>query len=260
MPRKHIFYKPYRPGDEHNLRWFDAGLARFAFRTLWFWEKYFRYEVVGLENVPKKGGVLLAMNHGFFFIDLPLFGKHLFLERGRQARAVAEHVTWKVPVLRETLLNLGVVDGNPKNAIRILRGGHAMVVCPGGAKEAMRSSSHKYELMWDDRYGFIKVAIAAGVPIIPCISIGIDDAYVILNNGYKKWRGNFIPLPLFFGLGLLPLPVKLTHYVGQPVTHHYKPKQYRDMDAVRELHSRVLVEAERIKKIGLKSRKLFGFA
>lgn len=259
MPKKHLLLKPYRPGDEHNLRWFDAGLARFAFRTLWFWEKYFRYNVIGIENVPKKGGVLLAMNHGMFFIDLPLFGKYLFLKRGRQPRAVAEHVAWKVPVLRETLLNLGVVDGNPKNAIRILRGGHAMIVCPGGAREAMRSSRQKYKLLWKDHYGFVKVAIASGVPIIPCISMGIDDAYVILKDGYHRWMNTFIPLPIFFGLGLLPFPVKLTHYVGKPITHRYKPTEYRDMRCVKALHQKVLDEAERIKEIGLKKRKLMGF-
>ena len=30
-------------------------------KILNFWEKYFRYEVEGLENIPRKGGVLLAM-------------------------------------------------------------------------------------------------------------------------------------------------------------------------------------------------------
>ncbi len=257
MPKKHLFKSPYRPGDEHRLHWFDAKLVRFFMKTLVFWEKYFRYEVVGIENVPRKGGVLIAMNHGFFFIDLPLFAKKLLVERGRLARAVAEHLSWKIPLIREVFLNSGVVDGTPKTAIRILRGGHAMIVCPGGAEEAVRSSFHKYELKWEDHYGFIKVAIASGVPIVPSICIGIDDAYVMLVNGYHKWRNTFVPLPVFFGMGLMPFPVKLTHYVGRPITHNYKPTQHRDMRCVKALHRRVLKEAERIKAIGLKERKTF---
>lgn len=259
MPKKNIFSNPYRPGDEYNIHWFDAGLVRFIMQSLTLWEKYFRYEIVGIENVPKKGGVLFALNHGFFFIDLALFAKQLFKKSGRQPRALAEHLSWKLPIIREFFLNLGIVDGNPKNAMRILRGGHAMIVCPGGAREAMRSSAHKYELLWEDHYGFVKVAIAAGVPIVPAICIGIDDAYVMLRDGYYRWQKTFIPLPLFFGLGLMPLPVKLTHYIGRPIMHDYDPKHYRDMRRVKALHRRVLAEAERIKEFGLKKRMLGGF-
>ncbi len=258
MPKKHLLSDPYQPGDENKLHWFDARLARILFGILAYAEKYFRYEVVGIENIPKKGGVILAMNHGFFFIDLAFFARHLLLDRGRHARGVAEHLSWKLPFVREIMLNLGIVDGSPKNALRILRGSHAMIVCPGGAQEAVKSSFHKYELLWNDHYGFVKVAIAAGVPIIPCISIGIDDAYVMLVNGYHRWRNIFVPLPLFFGLGLLPFPVKLTHYIGKPITHRYKPHQHKDKHCVVELHQRVLAEAERIKTIGLSRRHFFG--
>jgi 1-acyl-sn-glycerol-3-phosphate acyltransferase len=259
MPKKSILNKTYQPGDEHQLRWFDAGLVRFMAKYLSLWERYFRYDVVGINHIPRKGGALLALNHGFFFIDIFLFGKHLFVNRKRRARAVAEHLSWKLPIVRELFLNMGIVDGTPWNAMRILKKEHVMIVCPGGAKEASRSSRQKYELMWDDRYGFIKVAIAAGVPIIPCMCIGIDDAYVMLVDAYHRWKDTFIPLPVFFGLGLMPLPVKLTHYVGRPVTHNYKPYQHKDMDCVMALHKKVLDEAERVKEEGLKRRKLFGF-
>ncbi len=259
MPKKSVFTNPYREGDEDKLRWFDAKLARFIFGALTFWEKYFRYEITGLENVPKKGGAILAMNHPFFFIDLALLTKHLFIKRGRRARGVAEHLTWKLPLVREVFLNLGVVDGTPKNAIRILKGGHVMAVCPGGAEESMRSFRDKYKLLWDGHYGFVKVAIASGAPIIPCMSVGSDDAYVMLVNGYHRWKKTFIPLPLFFGLGLMPLPVKIRHFVGKPITHDYKPNQHKDMKCVKALHRRVVKESERILREGLKKRRLFGF-
>ena len=81
----------------------------------------------------------------------------------------------------------------------------------------------------------------------------------MLVNGYNKWRGLSIPLPLFFGLGLMPFPVKLTHYVGRPVTHEYGPHDYRDPRKVQALHRRVVREAERIKEQGLARRRWFGF-
>lgn len=256
--KKNILLSPYKPGDEHKLNWYDPALTRFVMRTVRFWEKYFRYEVVGKDRIPKEGPVVFALNHGLFAIDFLLFPKQIYKATGRRARTVAEHLMWKIPVFRDLALNVGIVDGTPRNAIRILKNGDPLIVYPGGAKEAMRSSGHKYELQWADRYGFIKVAIATGAPIIPCICIGVDDAYVVLMNGYHRWKRTFVPLTLFFGLGLFPLPVKLTHYVGRPIHHAYRPEQADDLRAVKALHRRVLREAERVKAEGLKKRKLFG--
>ncbi len=259
MPKKSILTNPYKTGDEDKLQWFDAKLARFIFGSLTLWEKYFRYEIHGVHNIPKKGGAILAMNHSFFFIDLAFLTKHAFLKRGRRARGVAEHLTWKIPVLREIFLNLGIVDGNPKNALRLLKSKHLMAVCPGGAQEAMRSYKDKYKLLWEDHYGFVKMAIKAQVPIIPCMSVGSDDAYVMLVNGYHRWKKLFVPLPIFFGLGLMPFPVKIRHYVGQPITHNYKPSQHKDMKCVKALHARVVKESQKLLSEGLKKRKLWGF-
>ena len=241
MAKKNILFKPYRKGDEHQAHWFDHDLVNLFSKSIRFWEKYFRYSTVGLENIPKKGGALLANNHGLVMFDVFLLARKL-LAMNRPPRALSEHSTWKFPIIREVLLNMGIVDGNPKTAIRLLRQGDLVIVFPGGAKEGMKTSSERYKLYWDDHYGFIKVAIAAGVPIIPCFSAGIDHTYHIFASGYrlsKRLFGTFIPMPLFMGLGLMPLPVKITHHIGKPIYMDVPAQAYRDPKTVKRLHRKV---------------------
>lgn len=253
MAKKDILFKPYKKGDEHRLHWYDRELARVMSHSMTFWQMYFRYEVRGLENLPKNEGALLANNHGLWPFDAMLLAKRLF-EEGRPLRALAEHSTWRIPFVREIFLNLGVVDGTPKNAIRLLRDDELVLVFPGGAREGLKSSADKYRLFWERRTGFVKVAIAAGKPIIPCFCAGIDDVYHIFNDGYalgKKLFRAYFPLTAFIGFGLMPFPVKLTHHIGKPIYHDLKPTDFRDEKKVARLHARVLKEALKLKEKAL---------
>lgn len=257
MAKKDFIFKPYRPGDEHQLNWRDEKLLDFFSRSVALWEPYFRYEIIGLDRVPRKGGALLANNHGLVPFDVILLTRHL-VAMGRAPRALAEHATWRFPIIRELLLNMGVVDGNPRNAIRLLRDGELVIVFPGGAREGLKSFKERYNLYWEDRFGFVKVAIAAGVPIVPCFSAGIDHCYYVVANAYdigKKYFGRYIPLPLFVGAGLIPFPVKIRHVIGKPIVHDLPRTAYRDPKIVAKLHRRVLSAMVQLKAQALADYK-----
>lgn len=259
MAKKDILFRPYRPGDEHRLHWYDRKLTRLMSYSLSFWQRYFRYEVRGLENIPRDEGAILANNHGLWPFDALLLAKRMF-EEGRPPRALAEHATWKIPFVREIFLNLGVVDGTPKNAIRLLRADQLVIVFPGGAREAQKSSAQKYQLFWQDRMGFVKVAIAAGKPIIPCFCAGIDDMYHVFYDGYtlgKKLFRAYVPLAAFIGIGIMPFPVKLVHHIGEPVYHDLPYSAYRDEKKVQKLHARVLAAAEALKAKALAEYRFY---
>ncbi len=240
MPKKHLLLNPYRPGDENRLGFYDRRLLRFLAAHLGWLEKYFRYEVSGLENIPKDAPALLVLNHGLIPFDELLLAKRIFERYGRRLRVLAHSRSWHLPIFREIALNLGVVDANPKNAVDLLKKGELVCVFPGGAREGCKSSSLRYHLPWADRYGFAKVAVAAGVPVIPCMSVGIDDVYHVLGLFSR-----LLPFPLFFGLGLLPLPRKVTHYIGEPI-HHRK---------VLSLHHQVWRASRRLLSRGLEERR-----
>lgn len=254
MAKKNILFKPYRAGDEHRLHWYDERLMKFFSRSVTFWEKYFRYEIVDIGNLPRQGGALLANNHGLIPFDVILLAKRL-IGMGRPPRSLAEHATWKLPVIREVLLNMGIVDGNPRNAMRLLRDEELVIVFPGGAREGMKPSSESYKMYWENHYGFVKIAIAAGVPIVPCFSAGIDHCYHVFANAYeigKKYLGRYVPLPLFIGLGVMPFPVKIKHHIGKPIVHDLPRTAYRDPKAVRRLHARVVVAMKKLRAEALK--------
>lgn len=260
MAKKDFIFHPYRKGDEHRLHWYDEQLVWLLSRSVSFWEKYFRYEVQGLNNIPATSGALLANNHGLWPFDAILLAKRL-VDRGRPPRAMAEHATWKIPFIREVFLNMGVVDGTPKNAIRLLRNDDIVIVFPGGAREGLKSHRDRHRLFWQNRFGFVKVAIAAGKPIIPCFTAGIDYAYHVFADGYKMGKRLFnayVPLPIFLGLGLMPFPVKLVHHIGEPIEIKTRRHAYRDDKVVQRIHQKVVEAAEDLRAEALATYRPWG--
>jgi hypothetical protein len=101
-----------------------------------------------------------------------------------------------------------------------LRQGHLVVCYPGGAWETLKKPRHHYTLRWEGTLGFAWLAAQARVPIVPFAGFGVDDTFlcpdderlcVPLASG-EKYR-----VPLGIGLGPIPLPVKMTFILGQPL-------------------------------------------
>jgi 1-acyl-sn-glycerol-3-phosphate acyltransferase len=115
----------------------------------------------------------------------------------------------------------GSVQGNPDHAKELLADGNIVAVAPGGMQEALRPSSERYQVRWRKRRGFARIAIEAQVPVVLAACPRADDLYDIYANPvtkliYDKLR---MPLPLVRGIGptILPRPVKLVHYISEPI-------------------------------------------
>ncbi|MCX7958647.1 MAG: acyltransferase family protein [Deltaproteobacteria bacterium] len=177
---------------------------------------YFRYEVLGFENIPHKGPAIIVMNHGILPLDGFLLGMEILIRLSRLPRGLTDHIIFSVPFLREFFLSVGIVDGNRENAMRILKKGGLLMVMPGGAKEGIKKPEEKYRLNWEGRTGFIRIAQESGAPVILSFCYGIDDIYewVLQKTGRKTEE---IGVPLFVGLGILPIPVKLTQVISKPI-------------------------------------------
>lgn len=135
----------------------------------------------GLSNIPDSGPVLLVANHNLLgLIDAPLLLPEVLRRRGRLIRGLAENVLIRVPGVRHMLHHYGSVRGTRENCRTLLEHGEAVIVFPGGGREAIRRKGEKYTLRWEGRTGFARMAIECGVPILPVAMIGIDDAYDIL--------------------------------------------------------------------------------
>ena len=199
----------------------DPRVARTADRVLGTLQRYHRYRVVGMENIPAEGPALIVVHHSLATYDILLLGYSIFKQLGRAPRALADRLIFRTPKLSEWATGLGAVQGDPGAALRLLDEGNLVMVAPGGMREALRSSRQRYQTSWEGRLGFARLAIKANVPVIPAACPAADNIYTV----YSSFITDFcldrfhVPVPLVRGAGpsLLPRPSILTHYVGSPI-------------------------------------------
>ncbi|WP_084510799.1 lysophospholipid acyltransferase family protein [Nocardia lijiangensis] len=219
--------------DETDIRLIEALLAPMR---AWTSPRFY-----GLDNIPADGPVLLVGNHNLMGgLDAPLLMPEVLRRRGRLIRGLAENVLIAVPGLRHFLHYYGAVRGNRHNCTTLLARGEAVIVFPGGGREAVRRKNEKYLLKWEGRSGFARMAIEAGAPIVPVAMIGVDDAYDIVFDGDHpvmrplRWTVEALGLkrdltpPLLRGVGPTPIPRPERFYfsAGAPID----PAPWRDAD------------------------------
>jgi len=212
--------KFYKKGDENRLDLINKKIINSIFDIFSPLENYHNYKINGLEQIPNNTGFILISNHSFLAYDMIFFMKSYYKDTGKFVRALTDHSIFKIPILRTLFLQLGIVDGTMKNSSKILKNNYGLVIYPGGAKEAMKPSTEKYQLRWQGRYGFIKLAIKNNVPIIPIISKGNDDIFKVYYDGYNI-KFSDIPLPLFKGIN----KIDISHTIKTPI---YLKNEFKD--------------------------------
>ncbi|RKH06025.1 acyltransferase family protein [Corallococcus sp. CA053C] len=182
--------------------------------------RYHRARLVGAEHLPHKGALLLVGNHGVWGYETPAFFHLLHNATGRYPLGLAERGFFKIPLVRTVLPWLGGVEGTPENALRSLSEGQLVVCYPGGARETFKRSQGRYRLRWERALGFVRLAMKAGVPVVPFAGFGVDDTFFWPPAEdrlcWQLAQEEKYRMPLVMGLGPLPLPVQLTFAVGEP--------------------------------------------
>ncbi len=249
----------YSPGDEFRL---DNGRGFYYYlieKFLPLIRAYFRYEVIGLENVPAGGRAVLVANHGILPVDALLLHHAIKDAYGRWPRGLTDRRIFKIPFLRQAFIDLDIVLAHPETGQALLEREEIVTIMPGGSREAFKPSRERYKLMWKRRKGFVRLAIQTGSPIVPAVCIGNDELYHVFFDGYGLseriyGKGALLPITLPIGLGPLPLPVKLTHYVGKPIRFRYRPEDAADTKKVNRLHGRVVRVMKDLLHKGLEER------
>jgi 1-acyl-sn-glycerol-3-phosphate acyltransferase len=258
---KYLPMDRYHSGDESQLDLIRRETLHAMEPLEWVLKQYFRYEVKGLEHVPLHGRAIVVSNHGL----LPLDGWFLFYEimrrTGRWVRGLTDWRIYKFPWLRQFFMDMGMVVGTKENGDELLQREELIFIMPGGSKEAWKSSKYRYRLLWHGRTGFIKMALRNRAPIIPSANVGTDDTYRVFFDGYttayKLFRTKKVLLPISvpIGLGLLPRPVKMTQYVGAPITLPYPPEAENDPAVVEECQELVKSKVYELIDLGLRERE-----
>lgn len=215
-------------------------------RTL---REYHQHEVVGMENIPDTGRILLAVNHSLATYDIALLNCAIYEEKGRIARALADRLFFRLPFLGELTEQLGGVEGSPANAETLLNNDELVCVAPGGMREALRPSSERYQILWEKRTGFVKLALKTGTPIIIATCPKADDLYDVYPNPLTKWAYKNFKIPLILARGIgptpIPRPVKLVHFLSHPIVPpkaSEDPKEFKQQ--VEQLHKKLIKRAQ----------------
>jgi 1-acyl-sn-glycerol-3-phosphate acyltransferase len=208
---------------------FDRELTEQVFAPLLrpLYDKWFRVEVSGMDNVPADGAALLVANHsGTIAMDalmtqLALLDHH---PAHRPLRMLGADLVFSTPFIGEIARKSGSTLASNADAERLLQGGHLVGVWPEGFKGIGKPFSERYKLQRFGRGGFVAAALRTGAPIIPVSIVGAEEAYPMLGNAKLVARLLGLPyfpitptFPLLGALGLLPLPSKWLIEFGPPI-------------------------------------------
>lgn len=183
--------------------------------------RYFRTSLHGVENLPRNKGCLIIANHSLMGLDSIILFTALYQKTHRAVRGLGEHFFFRHKIFSKFFLKLGMVDGNRENAVRLLREKQWSICYPAGVTDSFSHHSENYQLHWKNRMGYLRCALRANVSIVPLACIGPDDAYKVIGHepffGRRIFGSNRYDLPIFFGLGLLPFPVKFKFVFDKPI-------------------------------------------
>ncbi len=176
-------------------------------------------KVLGIDNIPQEGPILFVGNHTVFgVLDAPMLYYELFDRRRIAPRILGDHIHFKIPAWRQFLTMYGVVDGTRENCAALMQAGESILVFPGGAREVTKRKDQKYQLLWENRYGFARMALQYGCTIVPFAAVGVEDAFEIVLDGDDMFKSPLGPLlrranvrrdvllPLVRGIGPTPIP------------------------------------------------------
>jgi 1-acyl-sn-glycerol-3-phosphate acyltransferase len=234
---------------------FDADLTEHAVLPVMLplYQRWFRVEVNGVDNIPAEGGALLVANHagGLWALDSVMTAVAVHVEHpaGRFLRMLGADLMFAMPGLGTLARKTGTTLACGEDAERLLAAGELVGVWPEGFKGIGKPFRERYKLQRFGRGGFVHAAIKAGVPIIPVSIVGSEEIHPVLGN--VKLLARLFDLPYFpitptfpwLGpLGLVPLPSKWYIEFGSPIhTEDLDPDSADDPTVVFDLADRVRV-------------------
>ena len=74
----------------------------------------------------------------------------------------------------------GAVPVGGRNFFTLLRNGEAVLLFPGGAREAYKRKGEQYALFWPEREEFVRMAARFGATIVPFAAVGCEDSLRLL--------------------------------------------------------------------------------
>ncbi len=239
----------------------EAFVATFLAQLRPWLERFFEPHVRGLDRLPE-GAALMVANHnaGVLMPDVFILGDAILRELGCRSipYGLGHDALFKVRAIREPLEKLGGVRASPASAHALFATGHKALAYPGGDREVMRPYRHRHRIVFGPRRGYVKMALREGVPIVPVVTAGAHEAFMVLDDGGRiaeffglpSWaRINVLPTVLSFPWGLtfgfpppyIPVPTRIVMEILEPLHFERSGEEAACDDAyVERCHERVV--------------------
>ncbi len=195
----------------------ERAIQHFAPAFQW----WFRPIVRGLDDLPD-GPVLFVGNHNGALLmpEVFLLGLKLHERFGVEGLPFGlGHSALILPGLNHLFVPLGGLCGSSELGQRLLEEGRRLLVFPGGELDSMRPSRHADRVIFGRRRGYIRLALRAGVPIVPVVTAGAHETFFVLDDG--QWLAHLLRIDRIFRLKTWPLVACLPWglWIGLPPPH-----------------------------------------
>jgi len=217
---------------------------------------YFRLEIGGWEQLPKRPVLLIGIHSGgALTMDAwtLVYAWWQHFEEQRILHGTAHDALMNLPGLGTYFRRNGVISPTRANIAVALAAGHDVVLWPGGEVDSFRAWTKRDRVVLGNRKGFIRLAIRQGVPIVPVATIGGHDTFFVLSEGRgiarvlglkKHFRTEVAPITLSIPFGItleplpthIPLPAKIRTEILEPVELDTDPDRADDNDYVDKMY------------------------
>jgi 1-acyl-sn-glycerol-3-phosphate acyltransferase len=246
----------------------DGQDLRFMEFQKYFWnplmDYWFRMEIEGWQRLPEPPALLIGIHSGAPFVwDAWTVGVQWWRHFGdeRILHGTAHDALMAAPLIGRYFRAMGVLPAAPDSIASALAAGHDVALWPGGEVDSLRPWTQRDEAILAGRTGFIKMAIQAGVPIVPIATIGGPDSMPVLTRGRrlakalqldKVARLKVLPFAISAPWGIapamlpeIPLPTKIRTAFQEPVKLARDPKKAEDEDYVERKYEEVRASIQR---------------
>jgi 1-acyl-sn-glycerol-3-phosphate acyltransferase len=183
-------------------------------RQKFFWnvlvDYWFRMEIDGWENIPEPPALLIGIHSGAPFVwDAWTVGLQWWRRFGpeRPLHGTAHDALMAIPGFGRYFRSMGVLPAAPDAIATALAEGRDVALWPGGEVDSLRPWTERDRANLAGRKGFVKMAIRAGVPIVPIATVGGADAMPVLIRGDRLSRA--LRLDRLLRLKVFPVAISL---------------------------------------------------
>jgi 1-acyl-sn-glycerol-3-phosphate acyltransferase len=219
---------------------------------------WFRMEMEGWEKLPEPPALLIGIHSGAPFVwDAWTVGIQWWRRFGtsRVLHGTAHDALMAAPLIGDYFRRMGVLPAAPDSISAALAAGHDVALWPGGEIDSLRTWGRRDEAILAGRKGFVRMAINAGVPIVPIATVGGPDSMPVLFSGKRLARAlqldkiarlKMFPISLSAPWGIgpamlpeLPLPTKIRTAFQDPIEVDHAPERAGDKAYVEEKYEEV---------------------